>query len=263
MTAKLEKAYADVYRFPETPEPPSEGKAWKLAQANGPIFRPASPRTDLPLVVFPGFTLATTRGVDGSAFLGELLKGTVAGSAKSESTMEVKLAAAETYGVPAIVSEALLEEFCTDAYSKIFCTDENARKQMSIVIGSKIHDKVEDTKTGKSVPRFSLEIGLITRVFLARSIHTVIRYTGSASAAGSTKDASAAPSGPAAAPSDSGKPADHRPGPAADGPNPTGPPGVVSSLQFGNSSVVSTIETLQRPVAFGFRSVRWTFGGAQ
>src|SRR4051794_21742581 len=46
MTTKLENAYADIYRFPETPDAPAQGRAWKLAAANGPVFRPDVPRTD-------------------------------------------------------------------------------------------------------------------------------------------------------------------------------------------------------------------------
>ncbi|MBB5052785.1 hypothetical protein HNQ36_002759 [Afipia massiliensis] len=264
MTEKLERAYSEIYRFPETADPPSEGKPWKFAAAEGSVFKSKSPRTDLPLVLFPGFTIASTRSADLSGSWAQGFKTALGGSAASALSTEVKIAAAETYGLSTLVSEAALEKFCTDAVYGVVCTDAGARRQMSIIVGNKIYDEVKDPASGRSKPRFSVEIALVTRVFLARSIRTTIRRAGSANATGSATE------GDAIIPANSPKAENAKPGdappdllakqPAAIVP---GSPGVVTSLQFGNSSIISTVETLQRPVAFGYRSVRWQPGGAQ
>jgi hypothetical protein len=49
------------------------------------------------------------------------------------------------------------------------------RQQLSMLIGKIIGDKVKDRKTGAERPRFSVELALVNRVFLARSIQTSIR----------------------------------------------------------------------------------------
>lgn len=265
LTAKLEKAYSEIYRFPETTDPPIEGKPWKFAPAEGTVFKSAAPRADLPLVLFPGFTITSTRSADlGASGPQGFLKTAFGGSASSESKTEVKIAAAETYGLPSLVSEAALDRFCSDAVFGVICTDAGARKQMSIVVGNKIYDGAKDPTTGKSRPRFSVEIALVTRVFLARSIRTTIRRAGGTNATASATD------GDAISPVDVLKDAGTTPAegaPAGTGKstaaNASASPGVVTSLQFANSSVISTVETLQRPVAFGFRSVRWQPGAAQ
>ncbi|CCD85171.1 exported protein of unknown function [Bradyrhizobium sp. ORS 285] len=271
MTSKIENAYAEIYRFPETPDAPAQGRAWKLGAANGPVFRPGVPRTDLPLVLFPGFTITSTRQANGAASAASLLGAAFHGDVASEFSMDVQIAAAETYGVPAIMAEAVLDSFCNGPLQR-YCTETEARRQMSHVVGSKIYDKVTDPASGETKPRFSLELGLITRVYLARSFHNVIRRAGSAGGAVNGGDGGATPSkapsdvpaaggaqaGAATAAASPGEAGGRQTDPAgAIGPN---SPGLSGALQFGNSSLVSTVQTLQRPVAFGFRSVRWQFG---
>jgi hypothetical protein len=173
----------------------------------------------------------------------------------------VKISAAESYGLPSLVAESELTKFCNDAVLKIQCTEAEARKQMSIVVGEKIFDQVEDPKTKKPKPRYSLEIALISRVFLTRWMQTTIRRSGSAGGAASvgqkpevpdTVDDTVSKSGAAVKGTQAVRPEVAVPIPKA--------PGVTTSLEFGNSSVISTVDVLQRPVAFGYRSVRWIPG---
>lgn len=252
LTQKLEQTYADMYKFPETPDPPEVGKPWKFSSSSTSVFKPGSPRGDLPLVLFPGFTIASTRNANLSANAPEWFGGIFGGSAASETTTEVRISAAESYGLPGLVAEAELIKFCEDAVLKVQCTQAEARKQMSIVVGGKIFEQVEDSKTKKLKPRYSVEIALVSRIFLTRSMYTTIRRTGSGSASASSNDVKA---GSTTAPG-SGQSVDAAK-PESATPN---VPGVTSSLQFGNSSVISTVDTLQRPVAFGYRSVRWIPG---
>ncbi|MCK1654670.1 hypothetical protein IVA88_24955 [Bradyrhizobium sp. 149] len=256
LTEKLEQTYAEMYRFPETPDPPAEGKPWKLASSTASVFKSGSPRGDLPLVLFPGFSISSTRNATLGANSSEWFGGMFGGSASSETTTEVRISAAESYGLPGLVAEAELIKFCADAVLKVQCTDAEARKQMSIVVGGKIFEQVEDPKTKKLKPRFSLEIALVSRIFLTRSMHTTIRRTGSGRGSASTGEAKPGTASPPGKHEGAGQSSETAK-PEAVVPN---SPGVTSSLQFGSSSVISTIDTLQRPVAFGYRSVRWIPG---
>jgi hypothetical protein len=208
-------------------------------------------------VLFPGFSITSTRNASISANGADWFEGFFRGTTASEATTEVRISAAETYGLPSLVAEEELTKFCSDAFLKVQCTEAEARKQMSIVIGGKVFEQIPDPKTKKLKPRFSLEIALVSRVFLTRSMHTTIRRTGSGSASVSSNDPK---EGTAAGPSKSEGGQSNTEAIKPDGPKPQAP-GVTTSVQFGNSLLVSTVETLQRPVAFGYRSVRWIPGG--
>jgi hypothetical protein len=255
LTEKLKQTYAEMYEFPETPDPPADGKPWKFAASATSVFKLDPTRGDLPLVLFPAFTIASTRNANLGANSSGWIEGMFGGSAASEITTEVKISAAESYGLPGLIAEAELIKFCEDAVLKVQCSEMEARKQMSIVVGDKIFDQVEDLKTKRLRPRFSVEIALVSRVFLTRSIHTTIRRTGSASASASSN--ANVGSAPVPAKPEAGGQETEAAKPNAATPN---TPGVTSSLQFGNSSVISTVDVLQRPVAFGYRSVRWIPG---
>jgi hypothetical protein len=191
LTEKLEQTYAEMYKFPETPDPPPDGKPWKFTSSTTSVFRLGSPRGDLPLVLFPEFTIASTRNGNLSANTPGWFGGVFGGSAASDTTTEVRISAAESYGLPSLVAEAELIKFCEDAVLKVQCTDAEARKQMSIVVGGNIFEQVEDPKTKKLKPRYAVEIALVSRVFLTRSMHTTIRRAGSGSASASINDVKA------------------------------------------------------------------------
>ncbi|WFU31463.1 hypothetical protein QA635_33825 [Bradyrhizobium brasilense] len=268
LSAPLKQTYAEMYKFPETPDPPGDGKPWKFTSSENSIFGTQTTRGDLPLVLFPGFTIANTRAANIGANSTRWFGGAFGGSATSDITTEVRISAAESYGLPGLVAEAELIKFCTDPVMKLQCTDAEARKQMSIVVGSKIFDQVEDPGTKKKRPRYSVEIAMVSRVFLTRSMHTTIRRAGkgSASAAAGAVMLPVAP--PPARPEENSAPAGAMVASGKTEGAVTGEmtkpastsPGVTTSLQFGNSSVISTVDILQRPVAFGYRSVRWIPG---
>src|SRR5215471_17170065 len=77
-----------------------------------------------------------------------------------------------------VPAELRLIDFCDDAATKAFCSELGLRKQLSILIGKRIDDKVKDRETGVERPRFSVELALVSRVFLARSIQTSISEDG-------------------------------------------------------------------------------------
>ena len=264
LTQEIEKAYREIYQFPDTAERPQDGKPWPQSPAKESLFKPPVLRGALPLVVFPGFTITRTKrgGVNASG-LTNLWQGTFGTTADSTETIEVKIPAAETYGVPALPAELRLMAFCTDPKTELLCSDAGVRQQLSIVAGAKIHDLIKDKTSGKEKSRFTVEMALINRVFLARAIETRIRRD-------SRRDAdlrvdSAAPSPPVPdAKGPSGNPAATALATSAAkvAPEPGKPvsrgDGASASIQDTSSSdLVLPPTVLQRPVVIGFKSVRW------
>lgn len=259
LTAEIEKAYKELYQFPETAaQPASATQPWPQNAAAGSLFQPPTARTSLPLVVFPGFTITRSRRAEaGVSGLQQLWKGRFGAGADSSEIIDVRISAAETYGIPALPGELRLIKFCTDPETSFFCSDEGLRQQLSIIVGQRIHDRLRDTRTGREVPRFAVELALVTRVFLTRSIETSIRGARTMSGelrlpeagAPARADAATGPAGTPAAPAPQEPPKPPAAGPgAASG----------ASFQQGVSSTVAVpAVVLPRPVAIGFKSVRW------
>ncbi|GMO12210.1 hypothetical protein [Bradyrhizobium sp. TM233] len=262
LTPEIEEAYRAVYQFPATNvRPEHDGQIWPQANSTESLFKPPATRTTLPLVLFPRFTITNVKRASGSASaMSQLLSGGFGADASSTETVEVRFSATETYGVPAVPAELRLLDFCEDDATKGFCSQQGLRKQLSILIGKRIDDKVKDRKTGVERPRFSVELALVSRVFLARSIQTSMGEDGSTRGnVGVNRQAvlpaAAAEAAPAAAgASGDGKPQPPAPTPQA-GPN-DAPGGAIAFERRATSNVLLPDTLLPRPVVVGFKSVR-------
>jgi hypothetical protein len=269
LTDEIERAYRDIYQFPDTiARPSTPAELWPQAAANGSIFKQPAVRNTLPIVVFPGFTITRSRRAGVSGAFSRLWDATVGAASSSTEVIDVKIAGAETYGIPALPAEIRLYKFCTGESTGPLCSDAGLRQQLSIVVGSKIHDKVIDPTTKAEKPRFSVEIALISRIYLARSIETRIRRDnavsgdlgGPSSERQTEKGADASPgptpsTPPANAPAPSqpsGQQNDAETGQAA------GQVGLSGTLQNRRSSDLFLPPTVvARPVVIGFKSIRW------
>lgn len=262
MTSEIEDAYRAVYQFPATnARPDHDGQVWPQTVATDSLFKPPATRTTLPLVLFPRFTITNVKRASGSASaMSQLLGGGFGADASSTETVEVRFSATETYGVPAVPAELRLLDFCEDDATKGFCTQQGLRKQLSILIGKRIDDKVKDRKTGVERPRFSVELALVSRVFLARSIQTSMGEDGGTRGNVGVNQqavlpAAAAQAAPVAAgASGDGKPQSPAPTPQA-GPN-GAPGGAIAFERRATSNVLLPDTLLPRPVVVGFKSVR-------
>jgi hypothetical protein len=274
MTREIEDAYRVVYQFPGTGiRPEKDGQVWPQAISTDSLFKPPATRTALPLVLFPRFTITNVKRASGSAnatSTSQLLNGAFGADANSTETVEVRFSGTETYGVPAVPAELRLIDFCDDAATRDFCSEAGLRKQLGMLIGKKrIHDKVKDRKTGIERPRFSVELALVSRVFLARSIQTSIGddsgtrgnvglnqqaalpaiaaqpapVTGDTSANRTEPDGKSQPSTPAPSVPQAG--ANNSPG------------GAIAFERRATSNVLLPDTLLQRPVVVGFKSVRF------
>jgi len=271
MTKEIEDAYRVVYQFPSTnSRPEQDGQVWPQAISTDSLFKPPATRTALPLVLFPRFTITNVKGASGSAStMSQLLNGTFGADAHSTETVEVRFSATETYGIPAVPAELRLIDFCDDAATKSFCSEQGLRKQLSILIGKRIDDKVKDRKTGVERPRFSVELALVSRVFLARSIQTSISDdSGTRGNVGLNQQAArpaiaAQPvavtgdtSGGHAGPDDKSQPST----PASPVPRAStnsSPGAAIASERRATSNVLLPDTLLPRPVVVGFKSVRF------
>lgn len=260
MTREIEEAYRLVYQFPATnARPDHDGQIWPQTASADSLFKPPAARTSLPLVLFPRFTITNVKRASGNASaMSQLFNGAFGADANSAGTVEVRFSATETYGVPAVPAELRLLDFCEDEETKEFCTQRGARKQLAMLIGKRIHDKVKDRKTAVERPRFSVELALVNRVFLARSIQTSIGEDGGTRGnVGVNQQAvlpsAAAQAAPAGAGGD-GKPLP--PAPPQAGAN-DAPGGALAFERRATSNVLLPDTLLPRPVVVGFKSVRF------
>jgi len=263
LTQEIVQAYQQTYQFPATvARPPSNEQIWNQTSSVDSLFKAPNLRQSLPIVVFPAFSLHKKRAANGSAGgFSELWDAAFGGSASSDETVDVHFAGTETYGIPAITAETKLIDFCNADATSFLCTDDQLRKQLSIVIGANIYQKLKDEKTGQERWRYTIELALVNRVFLARAIET--RSREASRIGGSASTPVAAPGAPPAAQPGAGA---AYPPPAAAAPSPPAPqgdavrphPGVAAGFENASSMEVSIPTTvLPRPVAIGFKSVRW------
>jgi hypothetical protein len=271
MTQEIEETYREVYQFPATtPRPNHEGQIWPQSNSTESLFKVPATRNMLPLVLFPRFTITRAKHASGRiSTLSWLWNGTIGADASSSETLEVRFSATETYGVPAIPAELKLIDFCSAQPTKDFCSDKGLRKQLSILVGQLIDAKVKDPGIRQERPRFSVEIALINRVFLARSIQTSIREDSATEGSGGLTGDGALPA-VSAQPSSTGEDttgshtevdANSRranSAPTALHADANNIPGAsISAERRATSNVLLPDTLLPRPVVVGFKSVRF------
>lgn len=275
MNAALKAVYAAVPQFPLTAKGERNGNGPEQNAADHSIFDPPASRRHLPLVMLPGLSLVTIR--EASVGLGAMstLLGSLGAAAGAEQSLELRIPSAETYGVPSLVARRHLEMFCGHPETAAYCTEPGAREELSSLLGNIVLTKIED-KTSPNTGQYRLivEIYLINRIYLTRSIETTIR-------AGTTWVGRG--NGPGAAAPDSSSPDPVGRGPTAD--TATGPggaeakqgaaearearrietlssrlaasqPGAQVAVAAADSRQISLVTTLPRPVAIGFRAYR-------
>jgi hypothetical protein len=162
----------------------------------------------------------------------------------------------ETYGAPALESYALFQEWCGKEETKSFCVnDEWVRRLLAVAVSPDVLEV--DPKTGDYTSQ--IELRLVTRVFMTREIETrrwVVDSSGAA--ANVTSEGKAAvPATPPTLP--------HAAGPngvaPANGATSAAPPATAAgtaqfSTQWSSESEIGLKGVFQRPLVFGFRSIR-------
>lgn len=112
LTAEIKAHYARRIRFPKTAEKPDQGKVWQQSASAADVFSPSA-HDSLPIVRFPGFTLARINRVQGGASLPFKFFSAVFGGAKvDEETVTLSVPAAESYGLPAAAAYRKYVDIC-------------------------------------------------------------------------------------------------------------------------------------------------------
>lgn len=157
MSDDLKQAYAGMPFFEKVAEPTPP-----VAAADFSLFRSSTPPHDLSLVAFPGFAVRHARearaGVS-DGFLGRFGIGR-----NSQETLEFQITSTATYGVPSLMATNQLAKLCTDPFTAQLCTQDVARRELSMVVGLKAEEKTGDTYA------LDVELILVSRVYLTRSI---------------------------------------------------------------------------------------------
>jgi hypothetical protein len=282
MNKALQQAYRSGYTFPDsTARPQAEGAPWLQQAAPGSIFESGAERKNLPLVLLPGFTIARARQASaGGGWLTSAFSALGAVEGEGQSTVELKIPYAETYGVPSLVASQYLDDFCKDPASRGVCTHQGARNELLSNVGSEVTDRVKCPGPAATAPcleeekrpyRLDVEIVLINRVYMTRSIETVTRSSSNfgAQAKATVKIAeelrqmqAAAPAAPAANASpveiDATRRAleDQKARLEALTAQLSAAPGASAGMRSGDASSISITQNLQRPVVIGYRAVK-------
>lgn len=268
LTKEIEEAYSEVYKFPDTQDRPADGKIWAQGKGEAPLFKLGQERDGLPLVILPEMTMATVRSSSSGKGLFSGIAASLGLDAGSAISMRVKIEGAETYGVPSIPAQWRLVGFCGNPDTKAVCTDRGLRLQLSTLAGADIFEEMPQGPDGKVRPRFGVELALVSRVFLTRSIETVIERAAGwdARISGPQTPVPAAPASATAQLSPRtgaviGEGDEQVAPSASSGAMTLGAtserPGSSISVRRLDASTLAVTQVLQRPVVVGFRTVRW------
>lgn len=270
MRPELEASYRLLPTFPETgPRPKSSDDPWLMSPSSD-LFAPADKRPYLAIAAFPGFSIQHEQAAQGG-FAG--LGAALFGIGREESDLvEVKIPFAETYGVPSLVAAGKLAQFCEDPFTAEICTDRILRQHLSFVAGQ-LDSLGTDPVTGKPFYLVDVELALVNRVYLTRSIDQV-RTLGRSQAARLQAKALSLTAGET---------------PGAEGPQPADAaaegedtpasrlnelnrkvdalverldgevPGAAAGVSADANSRYGLKQTFQRPVVIGYRAVRTSF----
>jgi hypothetical protein len=196
-------------------------------------------RVALTLTAFPGIEIKHKVRVAASFGLG---LGALGLGGQDQELEQIRIPIAETYGAPVGSAFIRFDEWCTDPKTRIFCTDEYARRIMAY----SVNEGVLETANGKYNTKIALEF--VYRVFMTREIdrNNLIGGGGGANLQVNAKQGAEIPpsSSDVPAPVSSVQPVD----PMAPASN--------AGLAAANSREVAIHEVFQRPLVFGYRAIR-------
>jgi hypothetical protein len=274
LSKELKETYNQTYIFPDTaPKPKSDGEFWPQRASTKSVFDASADRHELALVVLPGFTVARVHQASFTGgWLSKSFRSLFAIQGQGEKTIELKIPFAETYGVPAITANGYLIQFCEDNRFHNVCTEKGARGFLSTIVGDLAFQKLPAKPGEDARYQLTAEILIVSRVFLTRSIETVItgniEFGAQGKLAAQLQDAlqqlqTEAPKRPDQAPTSEEAAALRRALDeqkvrlnAAIAEAAGSPSGANGSIQPIDSNRITLAQVLQRPVVIAFRGIR-------
>jgi len=158
LSVALEAAYDTVPAFEEPQAARGEGGAAQAGRGESKLFRPRGRKA--PLAAFPGVSIIVRRGNPAEV------------SDEWREIEEISITRAETYGVPSVIATGYLRDFCADPLTLPICEETHMREQLSMVVGNSVLRKFDDRDTGSQHYDLGVELVLVSQVYLARSIVT-------------------------------------------------------------------------------------------
>jgi hypothetical protein len=228
------------------------------------------PESSLPRAAFPSLTIVGLRtaatGASGGGF------GSGYFGASSDSLEELRLHNVTTYGLPSARAAEVLRDYCGSSASREDCTEDTARVHLERVVGDRINAKYYDeTKKGYSYA-LAVEIVMVSRVYMTKCIIQLNKSGRSiTSQLGTGKEAAQGPAASAGAQADTEPCATPEPSARkraapkeetakAEVKAPSSGAGGGMSTQFLFDNETKLQETFERPVTFGYRSVKFYSG---
>jgi hypothetical protein len=122
----LQKHYGKLLQLPVTPDK-YDGTSPVIADND--LFTAATTFKSVPIVAFPGITVATASTTTGSAGFLSDVRNLFAGSERTRSNkVQLKIPEAATYGLDADEALSLIDQYCTDNF---VCTKDGVRQALS------------------------------------------------------------------------------------------------------------------------------------
>ena len=283
---QLRSQYSSEYIFPDSTERPVDGSIWKQnATSDKPdLFLTGKQLIELPLLMLPGIDVVKIRKSSGgfSALL-RGIGGAIGLARDSAYDNSISIPLVETYGLYERYSYQNLVNYCSsDSKTQLLCMDFLQRRIVSSMVGEKIYEHAKNNSAcrdrdaqGKKVAacyRFGLELLVIDRVYLTRAIDFSLQDENGMAASAAVSDKLNDLLAKTSAPDNTnGAPVPKAPIDvereqqailakvnglvAALGSQPGG--GSITSVTA-NGRAVTAKQTFQRPLAFGYRAVRFT-----
>lgn len=228
--------------FADTPEPPADHPIRGVPRVEVSISDADTQKISTAIAAFPAITInhtAKTAANAGFSWLG-------LGGARDGNQIElIRIRSVETYGAPAIDAYGAFAEWCTAPDTQSMCRDDRIARNL---LAAATTPSVLEQKDGKYTTE--IELRLITRIFMTREIEARRFIVDSRGAVAQVAENS--------------KPEVTIPATGSGGVTPTSvvalPVGVggKATSQWSNELEVGLSGVFQRPVVFGFRSLKHT-----
>jgi hypothetical protein len=176
----LEEAYSKLSTFPALAAAPAPAAAKaaddKAASTEPKLPLPASVarqftkevlETDLPRAAFASLKSDASSKAAGSVSANDRAAASVGGS--TQGYEEFHLSEVSTYGLPSARALEQLKIYCQDTSTKDDCVDSTIRRHLQPVIGDRVFTKYFDPQ-GNEINAVQVGLVIVNRVYLARSI---------------------------------------------------------------------------------------------
>jgi hypothetical protein len=180
LRAELEKAYAELPTFPDAAKAATNDKQLQGAEPTplpqGSVLRLFTKEvieSNLPRAAFANLKTASSNSVAGGVGAENQASASYGGS--NQGYEEFQLSEVSTYGLPSARALERLSKYCAAPLTRDDCQESTVRKHLETIVGQtntgedRIYSKVLNVE-GQAVYAIDVGIVIVSRVYLARSI---------------------------------------------------------------------------------------------